>query len=81
MLKDCKRVVEAPILHAMSALAHRLVSSSEMPLNTLRSEHSPLVRCERHALRVLYNLHSKLCLSVLITKDYKGDILFVLRRA
>jgi hypothetical protein len=30
-----------------------------------------LVRRERRALRILYNLHSKLCLSMLITEDCK----------
>ncbi len=31
---------------------------------------------ERHALRILFYLHSKLCISVLIAEDCEGDVLF-----
>jgi hypothetical protein len=36
----------------------------------------PLIRCECHTLRIFHDLHSKLCLPMLITEESKGNVLY-----
>ena len=66
----------ALVLRAASALVYDRIRLWGPARVNMGNQILPLIRCEGHTLCIFHDLHSKLCLPMLITEESKGNVLY-----